>query len=512
MLRIRKLLLGVSLLVGMGSLSLSVAYGWYLHSDGYRQALEERVSAYLNLAMRIDRVQPLGFGSFSLDQVRALLPDRDERIFECRQAVWRRQQGGDGLRHSLELRGGRLTIGSESRAWRRPDYQRVLESGLAHDFADLNLKYVHLSDMDIHILRQKWSLHLGGANGEVVFGPQPGSARAHLESSVINGYRVSDPISMVVDFTPGKDLRIHEVRLDVPRIPIAQMNLDGLLQSAISKGWFRGRVTYREGDSSVVDLSGEAGGLSLAELTRSLPGGGLAGRLERVSIPAARIEDGRLTRIEFSGRLSDLQLADVAFLLDWPAIDGCLNLQIRHATITDDGIADLTTTGSIVDVDMALLTEALGVGEITGVLGVELRELTIVDDQLVSAEIDVVVQAPPDGSPTIDRQLIVEAARRFLGLELANLPFEELEYVKLGVRIVIDGSSMRLASPFDDPWRTILSVRLLGRELPVIRASDEVFELGDIIAVTIAKARQHDIARKLEERLARPPGNMPEDE
>ncbi len=56
MLRIRKLLLVVSVVVGMGSLSLSFAYGWYLRSDSYRRGLEQRVSTYLKLAVQIGSV------------------------------------------------------------------------------------------------------------------------------------------------------------------------------------------------------------------------------------------------------------------------------------------------------------------------------------------------------------------------------------------------------------------------------------------------------------------------
>ncbi len=101
MLRIRKVLLAIVLLVGLGSLSASLAYGWYLRSDTYREALEARVSEYLGLPVRIGpppRIQPLAFGSLAPSDVRAYLPGREEPIFYCEQAVWRdRRQHGETL-------------------------------------------------------------------------------------------------------------------------------------------------------------------------------------------------------------------------------------------------------------------------------------------------------------------------------------------------------------------------------------------------------------------------------
>ena len=74
---------------------------------------------------------------------------------------------------------------------------------------------------------------------------------------------------------------------------------------------------------------------------------------------------------------------------------------------------------------------------------------------------------------------------------------DELEYVKLGVRMLIDGGMVSLASPFDDPAETILSVRLLGREVAVIRAPLKVFELDELLAALRAGAEKYEWGEKL---------------
>jgi hypothetical protein len=534
MLRIRKVLLAIVLIVGLGSLSASLAYGWYLRSDTYRQALEARVSEYLGLPVRIGDVRPLAFGSLASSDVRAYLPGREEPIFQCEQAVWRdRRQNGETRRY-LELKRGRLTLGSQTQAWRRPDYQHLLKSSLGHDFSYLKLEYVRLSEMDIEVIRSQsptrqsrygdgaWSLRIEGASGQVIFGLEEGLARAHLETSSINGYRVDEAIRIVAEFTPGADLSVREVRLQVPRMPVAELKLDSLLHTAITQGTFAGSVTYREGESYSlvgklvgVDVSGVAEDLRLDELTAALTDHPLDGRLDRIAIESARFEDGELRHVEFSGRMSGLPLADVVRLCGLalplaeplaepraePPIEGCLNLHVRKARVADGRLVYLAATGTVYDVDLSSLTEALGLGVVTGTLTVELHELTIVDDQLVSARIEAIAGASPGHMPTIDRQVVLELARRYLGLELTNLPFEELEYVKLGARIVIDGQDLRVLSPFDDSPQTLLSVRLLGREVPIIRAPARTFHLDDLVAKIYDAARRHDIGRALPDSL-----------
>ena len=80
-----------------------------------------------------------------------------------------------------------------------------------------------------------------------------------------------------------------------------------LLHTVITRGTFAGSVTYREGNSYSVEVSGVAEDLRLDELTGSLTDKALDGRLDRIAIESARLEDGELRHVEFSGRMSELQ-------------------------------------------------------------------------------------------------------------------------------------------------------------------------------------------------------------
>lgn len=161
MLRIRKILLTLSLVIGVGTLGSSLAYAWYLHSDIYRQSLRRRVGEYLGLPVEIGRVRPLTLRSKSLQDIKVYLPGRRVQIFECAAALWKEQPREGESVFELELKGGALIIGADR--WNRPDYRRVFESGFAHDFSDLNLKRVWLSDMDVRVIRKGWTLQIDDA-------------------------------------------------------------------------------------------------------------------------------------------------------------------------------------------------------------------------------------------------------------------------------------------------------------------------------------------------------------
>jgi hypothetical protein len=500
-LRIRKILLAITLIIGLGSLGASLAYGWYLRSDMYREGLEARVSEYLGLPVRIGYVRPLALDSLAPGDVRAYLPGREEPIFHCEQAIWRDRREDGETGHSLKLKRGRLTLGSRAQSWHGPDYQQLLTSSLGHDFSDLELEYVHLSEMDIEVIRSRWDLRIDDASGQVLFGFDDGLARAELATNSINGHGVNEPIRVSADFTPGTDLNLREVRLRVPRMPLAALKLDSLLHSTITQGSFAGSVTYREGASYSIDVSGVADELRLDEITGSLGDLAVGGRLDHIAVESVRFADGELRHVEFNGRLSALPLADVADLLALPSIEGCLSLRVEHAQIVNGGLAHLAATGAIDEVDLGLLTEALGLGDVAGTLAIDLQDVTIVNDQLVSARIEVIAGPSPGRLTTIDRQVVIELARRYLGLELTNLPFEELEFVKLGALLVIDGQDLRVLSPFDDGAQILLSVRLFGREVPIIRAPSQTFHLDDLVDQVYEAALRYEPGRELPETL-----------
>lgn len=410
MLRIRKVLLGVVLVVGLGPLGASLAYGLYLHSAVYRRTLEASLTDYLQLRIEIGRCSPLGLGSLSLQDVRASPPDGGGPIFHCSRAVWRENREGGSERRALDLHDGKLTLGSMAQAWRSPDYRRVLESVLERDFSEVNLDLVRLVKMDVDIAHPQWSMQVADSSGWVVPARGEVPARAVFEAHVLSGF---------------------------------------------------------------------AENLNLGEITGAWCDRSIAGRVEHVAVEAAA---GGLGRVEFSGRFADVQLADLAAAYGLPPIQGCVNLDVGKGVLANGEVLELRAAGSVVEADLQTLTELLGLGRMTGSLGAEIRRLAIVDGRIEAAELDLAVRPPSDGPATIDRQMVIEAARNIFDAELPNLPFEELECASAAAKILIEGRRLRVLSLDDEGVRPILSVLMLGRELPLLRAPDRTFDVEDLLA------------------------------
>jgi len=491
MLRIRRVLLTISLTLGLGSLSASLALGWYFHSEAYRRSIQQRVSDYLRLPIEIQSVRPGSLVSLRLAGVSAYLPDRRARVFNCARAFWKPDTVDDRQIYTLELREGHLVVGSQQ--WQKLDYRRVLESGLSHDFDDLKLKYVFLQNMDIKVDRPDWVLQIQNAGGTVVFGQDDGRAQADLQSNTINGFESEDPVRCTARFSPGKNLVMHRVELQVPRIPVTSLKLEPLLKSTLSQGAFAGRISYMENGSPAVEIAGYAENLLLPELTARMPRGSLVGLIERLQIDHARIAGGRLEKLEFRGQLTGLQVADFATIIDQQGVSGLMDLRVHRGLIEEDRVAELEAEGAVLGIDLEMLTEALNLGRITGMLSLKLRRLKIVNDQLVSAEMDAIVSPPAEGLPVIGREIVANVAENIFGTALPNLPFEELEYGHFGARLVIEGRQLRVSGMYGDGQQIILSVQVLGQELPVIRQPDKVFELDDLVALVREMASRYDL-------------------
>ena len=304
MLRLRRRMLAFTLIFGLGSLSLTGAYGWYLHSTLYRTRLSDKVSAYLNLPVEIGRVVPLDLGTLRLEDVKAFLPDRRAEIFSCLAAQWQLMPDQDRKRKQLKLSDGRLIVSTGQ--WGRADYRHVLESGLAHDFKALDLDQVQLTDIDLELHQPGWTMKIAKACGTVIMEGEDGKAHAALQASRINGQAIDQPLHFSATFTPSQSLVIHQVSLNVPRIPVAHLQLDSLLGSAVTQGTFAGTIVYREGDPPQVELQGVVDDMRLEELTALMPGGPLTGVVKQVVVEQAVIEENELQLLRFRGKLEEL--------------------------------------------------------------------------------------------------------------------------------------------------------------------------------------------------------------
>jgi hypothetical protein len=119
----------------------------------------------------------------------------------------------------------------------------------------------------------------------------------------------------------------------------------------------------------------------------------------------------------------------------------------------------------------------------------------VVDDALQRAEIDLIA-VPPDNAPgTIDRELVRWASEELLGFDVSAVVPEKTEYVKLGVRLVIEGEQLRVFGTHGYDGRTILTVRVLGRELPLVREFDRTFEVGPLVATIRERLEAYELDR-----------------
>jgi hypothetical protein len=337
--------------------------------------------------------------------------------------------------------------------------------------------------MDVIWRQPDFELHVDQSHGEVKF-DAGGGGRAHLAASRLNREEVELPINIQAQFTPGAGRQFHHVALDVPRISLTALNLQRFLGGQVTAGWFKGTLTYREQeDVPSLSLRGSIGDARLEELTRRLPGGPWHGRAD-IDIYEATVSRRRLLSLNFDGELRDIRLGDLSTLFNQPELDGRINLCVQQARYRDDRLIHLSGFADATNVSMAAVTRLLGHGEITGDLRVTVRSLLIEDNDLRRAEVDLEVIPPVKESGTIDREMILYAAEKVLGVDLGRagqlLP-ERVEYAKLGCKLIVDGDVLTVRGLHGADGRTILTVRVFEQELGLIRQTDEAYPVADVL-------------------------------
>ena len=93
---------------------------------------------------------------------------------------------------------------------------------------------------------------------------------------------------------------------------------------------------------------------------------------------------------------------------------------------------------------------------------------------------------PPESGPSagpnyIDRRFVTDALRRALGVELpealvAQLP-ERFEYSRLGLRFELRDEVLHVFGTHGPRQKTILSMSLAGREVPLVLEPEQPFDL-----------------------------------
>ena len=491
----RKVLLLLCIVIVGGSLSSSLGYALYVRSGVYRHSVEEGVADYLRLPTDVGGVVPLSSRSRQFTGIKLWLPGRESQIFHCARAIWRAVQHNGESTNALDIHEGWFLLGTGE--FSREDYQLMLRSGMGVDFSKLALSTLTLHDMAIVWRQPDFELQVTGTEGEVLFDGD-GYGRAALVARTLNETEVSRPINIRALFTPGVSFQFHQVALEVPRIPLSSLALDGLLGTTITTGWFDGVLTYRQVDKQqLLSLRGAIGEARLEELTRQLPGGPLSGVVD-INLNEATLTRERMLTLAFDGKLSDVHLGVLAPLLDQPDLEGHFDLAVHQARYEDDRLVYLNLSADAADVSMAAVTRLLGRGVITGMLRVTVNSLLIVDDAIVFGDIDLEVVPPDSGPGTISREAILFCATKALGLDLGRmadyLP-ETVEYARMGCKLLIDRDELTVHGSHGLDGQTILSVRLFGRELGVLRQPERPYPLADLIDLVRRRMEGYDVDR-----------------
>lgn len=467
-------------LVTLGSLSATIGVAWYLRSAGYRAACARVLSDALGLPSEIGRVVPLSRSAREFQDIVVWLPDKRGIAHTCERAIIQyTPTQKDPLDYEIELISGTSEV--STRTWLRSDYRDVIESGLRPGFTEFGPRRVKFSKMHLVFERDAFRADLQDAAGTIEFDdPLHGRARAICGS--LNGHSAGEPVLLTAAFSPTADgIRADQLELTVPALPLSIVGLNQLAGLTVTRGTFDGKLAYSEPDGQKhVLISGHCTDLDLAELTGGRFGLAWRGRCPEIEMQELRVEN-RIPRIlRFRGRLEDVQLGDILGTFGLADTIGKVALTVADAQITPAGIDRFVVNGECVDLDLAALSKSLGLGVMTGVLRVKIADLTIVDSRLKSADITFSVTDAGESPNWIEGRVLREIARRMLKFELPPILPERVEYSKLGFKLEVQDEDLQVFGGHGEKEATILTVRLLGRDLPLIQEPKRSFDLTPI--------------------------------
>lgn len=475
-------------LVLMGATAYTGGAALYLRSASYRSACAATLSEHLGLPADIGGVTPRSRTTRSFQDVEVWLPQRRDRALHCDEAtVILRPTPADPDGYEIEIVGGAAEI--STRTWMRSDYRSVIESGLRPGFAPDGPRRVRFSNMDLRFERDQFRATLSRASGAVSF-EEPGRGVLRVLCRALNGYEPVDPAVLSASFSPrAAGMRVDALELSVPAIPLRAVGLQQLANLDARSGTFSGKLRYAESDAGrQVGIAGRCTGLQLAELT-----GGLLPRAIRGACPEIELQEltalNRVPqRLRFRGILRQVELGDLLGLLGWSAIGGRADFDVGAAEISQQGIRRFVASGACEDISVAGVTDALGMGVMTGRLRMRIGDLAIEDNRIrtLDAELEV---APSDDAPDyVEGRLVRELVSRALHVELPPLLPERIEYSRLGVRIEVRDEVLTVFGSHGERNQVILTVRLYGAELPLIREPKSSFDLRPTLDALRASA------------------------
>lgn len=474
----------LAILLTGGSISFTSAYGFRIGSESYRRDVEVDLTEFFEMPCDVGNIRGSTFSSRVFEDVSIYLPDRRDRIFHCKSAVWEEEGRGADQRHALSLHDGVLLLGSDR--WERGDYRQVFESGLGHDFEDLRLDRVQMDRFEVAFARGGVSIRCCNTSGTIdMSDPQDGVARLHAYE--LNGHAISQGVQIHSRFSPRRGVQVREVLLTVPEVPLSIIGLDALMGVPVRSGRFAGSVQFTNvSDKPELWLRGDLRDANLSELTARLPIGPIEGALS-VTVYGARVAESIVTDLRGEGRIRELVLAPIGRVLTGESLDGRATLEIDDVDISKGTIHRLRVSGLATDLSIEQCLKPWGRGRATGRMSIRINNLNIAEDNIQSADIVVTVSPPSESPGTIDRDLVLSLAKSALDFSWPSmlpqdmLP-ESIEYREFGIRLLVQDNQLQVLGTHGRGGNTILTITVGGVPFEVLRGQNERYDLQPWIA------------------------------
>ena len=478
-------------IVVLGSLGITAGWAWYLRSDIYRRHCAAALAASLDLPADIGRVIPRSVRAREFRDVQVWLPERRGRALTCESAMLTYTPTlADPDGYEIALSGGSCEI--STRTWLRRDYRGVIESGLRPGFAPDGPRLVAFGDMNVAFEREGFRVELRQAGGRVEF-PSSTSGKATIVCRNINGHECGDSVVLHASFAPDNGgVRVVDLRLDVPRIPLAAARLSDLLGADVTSGAFKGSLAYAEqpDHGRRLILSGQCTELRLGEFSAGLFGTAWSGTCPSIELQELRVVDGQPALLRFRGRIEDVDLQEMLGTFGLAGANGLATLDVGAAELTPDRIKLFVASGRCADISLETLTDALGWGRMTGTLSVRIDDLRIEDDHLVSLDMSLRVHDVAENEPNwIEMRLLRELAKRALHFELPRIPYERIEYTRFGLRMEVRNEELFVFGSHGPREETILTLRFFGADWPIVTEPKRSFDLKPVLDDARARLR-----------------------
>jgi hypothetical protein len=381
------------------------------------------------------------------------------------------------------------------------------------------LSEVRLEAFDLEFVDPALPFRTGDTAGLILFEPN-GAGAASLRCRSLHDIPVDPPIDLAARFQTSPRLLIENVELSVAAAPLAALSPDwfGGQDEAQASGNFSGKIAYHSTEKNdTVTISGAKIDVSARELLAHRLPGVSRGDLH-LEVSEAILLNGKLVQLNAHGQIEELAVGEVvaevmrAVATDSIGVGGSVSgngLQASGsasatgwlANISTEGLVQaggrctleidqlryragkmrhLAVRGHIEGIDLEAWSAAFGLGRITGQASLEIHSLLVRDDHLQYADVELRVKPARGDTGAIDRDMLGLLVEKTLGTSLQGLLPNELRYTRLGVRGIIDGDELRLEGTHGSDGRNLLSVRLFGREMAIIRQPDRTFPVPDL--------------------------------